>query len=73
MPTIGWFEILIVVAIAIVVILVVLLFGRGKISSLMGDVAKGIKSFKKGMASDTNEDSEPKNISDNNQDTDKKE
>ena len=35
--------------IAIVVILVVLLFGRGKISSLMGDVAKGIKSFKKGM------------------------
>ena len=59
--------------IAIVVILVVLLFGRVKISSLMGDVAKGIKSFKKGMASDTNEDSEPKNISDNNQDTDKKE
>ena len=59
--------------IAIVVILVVLLFGRGKISSLMGDVAKGIKSFKKGMASDTNEDSEPKNISDNNQDIDNKE
>ena len=43
--------------IAIVVILVVLLFGRGKISSLMGDVAKGIKSFKKGMASDVTEDS----------------
>ena len=38
--------------IAIVVGLVVLLFGRGKISSLMGDVAKGIKSFKKGMSSD---------------------
>ena len=36
--------------IAIVVVLVVLLFGRGKISALMGDVAKGIKSFKKGMA-----------------------
>ena len=35
--------------IAIVVVLVVLLFGRGKISSLMGDVAKGIKSFKKRM------------------------
>ena len=51
--------------IAIVVILVVLLFGRGKISSLMGDVAKGIKSFKKGMATDTNDDSQPKNISDN--------
>jgi sec-independent protein translocase protein TatA len=50
--------------IAVVVILVVLLFGRGKISSLMGDVAKGIKSFKKGMATDVTEDSEPKNVSD---------
>tara|TARA_B100001123_G_C14969661_1_gene891130 strand:+ start:345 stop:551 length:207 start_codon:yes stop_codon:yes gene_type:complete len=39
--------------IAIVVVLVVLLFGRGKISSLMGDVAKGIKSFKKGMTDET--------------------
>ena len=58
--------------IAIVVILVVLLFGRGKISSLMGDVAKGIKSFKKGMASDVSEEEPPKNISEN-QDTDKKE
>jgi len=51
--------------IAIVVILVVLLFGRGKISSLMGDVAKGIKSFKKGMESDPVNDAEPKNISEN--------
>ncbi len=72
--------------IAIVVILVVLLFGRGKISSLMGDVAKGIKSFKKGMASDVNSDVNSevndegvqKNISENqdtseNQDIDKKE
>ena len=51
--------------IAVVVILVVLLFGRGKISSLMGDVAKGIKSFKKSMSSDPTEDNQPKNISDN--------
>ena len=51
--------------IAVVVILVVLLFGRGKISSLMGDVAKGIKSFKKGMATDSNEDDQTKNISEN--------
>ena len=58
--------------IAIVVILVVLLFGRGKISSLMGDVAKGIKSFKKGMASDVTDDTEPNNISDKNQDTNNK-
>ena len=55
--------------IAIVVILVVLLFGRGKISSLMGDVAKGIKSFKKGMATDDSDDTEPKNISENNEDS----
>lgn len=40
---------------AIVGILVVLLFGRGKISELMGDVAKGIKSFKKGMKDDEDE------------------
>ena len=58
--------------IVIIVILVVLLFGRGKISSLMGDVAKGIKSFKKGMSTDVTEDSEPKNISEN-QDSNKKE
>ena len=36
----------------IVLLIVVLLFGRGKISEIMGDVAKGIKSFKKGMAED---------------------
>jgi sec-independent protein translocase protein TatA len=59
--------------IAVVVILVVLLFGRGKISSLMGDVAKGIKSFKKGMASDVTDDTEPKINSDDNQDSNNKE
>jgi len=36
----------------ILLLIVVLLFGRGKISEVMGDVAKGIKSFKKGMADD---------------------
>ena len=55
--------------IAIVVILVVLLFGRGKISSLMGDVAKGIKSFKKGMASDAIEDNQNKDASEENKDS----
>ncbi|SON55953.1 Sec-independent protein translocase protein TatA [Hartmannibacter diazotrophicus] len=39
----------------IVLAVVLLLFGRGKIPELMGDVAKGIKSFKKGMAEDTDE------------------
>ena len=36
----------------IVALIVVLLFGGGRISGVMGDVAKGIKSFKKGMADD---------------------
>ena len=39
--------------ILIVVALLVILFGRGKISELMGDVAKGVKSFKKGTVSYT--------------------
>jgi sec-independent protein translocase protein TatA len=38
--------------ILLLLIIALLLFGRGKISELMGDVAKGIKSFKKGMAED---------------------
>jgi sec-independent protein translocase protein TatA len=58
--------------IAVVVVLVVLLFGRGKISSLMGDVAKGIKSFKKGMNDDNSSDSDnSKNNSDNSNSDDK--
>jgi sec-independent protein translocase protein TatA len=45
----SWFQIL------VVVLLVVLLFGRGKISDVMGDFAKGIKSFKKGLSEDEDE------------------
>ena len=40
----------------IVLVVVLLLFGRGKIPELMGDVAKGIKSFKKGMSDDDKDD-----------------
>tara|TARA_B100000686_G_scaffold162139_1_gene169699 strand:+ start:655 stop:861 length:207 start_codon:yes stop_codon:yes gene_type:complete len=61
--------------IAIVVVLVVLLFGRGKISSLMGDVAKGIKSFKKGMKDpiqDHTESSSSEDESSEDQNSDKK-
>lgn len=36
----------------IVIILVLLLFGRGRISDMMGDIGKGLKSFKQGMAED---------------------
>ena len=57
---IGPFQIL------LVVLLLVLLFGRGKISALMGDVAKGITSFKKGLKDGGEEEevkSDPKVIS----------
>jgi sec-independent protein translocase protein TatA len=37
----------------VVLLVVLLLFGGGKVSGLMGDFAKGIKSFKKNMAEDT--------------------
>ena len=46
MGNIGW------TGIIIIAILIVTLFGKGKISSIMGDLAKGIKSFKKGMSDD---------------------
>ena len=46
MGNIGW------TGIIIIAVLIVILFGKGKISSIMGDLAKGIKSFKKGMSDD---------------------
>ena len=58
--------------IAIVVVLVVLLFGRGKISSLMGDVAKGIKSFKKGMSEDASTNNQDDNSKSDNSDSENK-
>lgn len=36
----------------IVLVVIMLLFGRGKISELMGDVAKGVNAFKKGLKDD---------------------
>jgi sec-independent protein translocase protein TatA len=46
----------------VVLVVVLLLFGRGKISELMGDAAKGIKAFKKGMAEEEDmAKSDPKN------------
>jgi len=54
-PSMGlsWWHIL------LVLLVFVLLFGTGKISGLMGDVAKGIKSFKQGMAEDDEDKPEP--------------
>ena len=43
----------------VVIILVLLLFGRGRISDMMGDIGKGLKSFKQGMAEDENKPSGP--------------
>ena len=60
MGNIGW------TGIIIIAILVVMLFGKGKISSIMGDLAKGIKSFKKGMSDDKSSgDDNPNSNSDN--------
>lgn len=42
--------------IILVLVLIMLLFGRGKISDLMGDVAKGITSFKKGLKDDSGDE-----------------
>ena len=58
--------------IAVVVVIVVLLFGRGKISSLMGDVAKGIKSFKKGMSDDSSSSNDDNKTNSNNSDSENK-
>ena len=59
MGNIGW------TGIIIIAILVVILFGTGKISSIMGDLAKGIKSFKKGLSDDSSEKDDSNNNSDN--------
>ena len=58
MGNIGW------TGIIIIAILVVILFGKGKISSIMGDLAKGIKSFKKGLSDDNSSKDEDNNNSD---------
>lgn len=48
----------------IILVVVLLLFGRGKIPQLMSDVAKGIKSFKKGMKDDLDEPDQIERTSD---------
>ena len=59
MGNIGW------TGIIIIAILVVIVFGKGKISSIMGDLAKGIKSFKKGMSDENSGKENSNNDSDN--------
>jgi sec-independent protein translocase protein TatA len=43
----------------IVLLVVMLLFGAGRISGVMGDLGKGLKSFKKGMAEDDDTPAQP--------------
>ncbi len=52
---IGWSPLQLI----LILLVVVLLFGKGKISDVMGDVAKGIKSFKKGMSEDDSQPAPP--------------
>ena len=47
----------------IVLAIVLVCFGAGKIPTLMGDVAKGIKTFKKGMKDDEDEAAKPADAS----------
>ena len=47
----------------IVLAIVLLLFGTGRVSNLMGDLAKGVKAFKKGMAEDEPPSDPPKTLS----------
>ena len=46
----------------VLAVVLVLFGGSGKISSLMGDMAKGIKSFKKGLSEDSDEDKEAAHV-----------
>ena len=66
MGNIGW------TGIIIIAILVVILFGKGKISSIMGDLAKGIKSFKKGMSDDSSSNNDNSNNNSDNSNSENK-
>ena len=66
MGNIGW------TGIIIIAILIVILFGKGKISSIMGDLAKGIKSFKKGMSDDNPSDNDNSNNNSDNSNSENK-
>ena len=56
----------------IVLVIVLLLFGRGKIPQLMGDMAKGVKAFKKGMSSSNDDDNKNETSIEDNKDQENK-
>lgn len=61
---VGWQQLLLVL-----VIVLVLFGGRGRISSLMGDMAKGIRSFRKGLNEEDEADNAPQNKAELKQET----
>ena len=58
--------------IVLVLVIILILFGAGKIPRVMGDVAKGIKSFKKGMSEDSSVNNQDDNSKSDNSDTENK-
>jgi len=46
--------------ILVLAVIAILLLGGGRFSAMMGDVAKGVKSFKKGMAEEDEDNTRPK-------------
>tara|TARA_Y100000590_G_C15155757_1_gene801648 strand:+ start:54 stop:251 length:198 start_codon:yes stop_codon:yes gene_type:complete len=56
----------------IVLVIVLLLFGRGKIPQLMGDMAKGVKAFKKGINSNSDDDNKNETSIEDNKDQENK-
>ena len=58
--------------IVLVLVIILILFGAGKIPRVMGDVAKGIKSFKKGMSDDASTNNKDDNSKSENSDTENK-
>ena len=45
--------------VVLILLIVLIVFGAGKLPKVMGDVAKGVKNFKQGMRDDTDEEDKP--------------
>jgi sec-independent protein translocase protein TatA len=54
--------------VVLILVIVLILFGAGKLPKVMGDVAAGVKNFKKGMKDDEDEDKATKSISESSSD-----
>ncbi len=54
--------------VVLILVIVLILFGAGKLPKVMGDVAAGVKNFKKGMKDDEDDDKATKSLSENSSD-----